>query len=57
MLQRLLVLGGSLGTAAGLAVWAAHGPLISFFTSDPAVVAHVSAGCWAAGGGVSGVQG
>ncbi|PNW83984.1 hypothetical protein CHLRE_04g213000v5 [Chlamydomonas reinhardtii] len=41
LLGRLLTLGVGVGAAVGLGVWAAHGPLIDFFTSDPAVVAHV----------------
>ncbi|KAG2426660.1 hypothetical protein HXX76_012971 [Chlamydomonas incerta] len=41
LLGRLLSLGVGVGAAVGAVVWAAHGPLISFFTSDPAVVAHV----------------
>ncbi|KAG2444043.1 hypothetical protein HYH02_009241 [Chlamydomonas schloesseri] len=41
LLGRLLTLGMGVGAVVGLLVWAAHGPLIAFFTSDPAVVAHV----------------
>ncbi|PNW83980.1 hypothetical protein CHLRE_04g213150v5 [Chlamydomonas reinhardtii] len=43
VLGRLVVLGTGVGVGVGLGVWAAHGPLIAFFTKDPVVVAHVMA--------------
>ncbi len=50
VLARLVVLGSGVGALAGAAVWAAHAPVISFFTADPTVFAMVRRGPRAARG-------